>query len=186
MFCVEALIALPVRTLFLTLSSPPLPSSALQEGSTSCKPLQGNSLQALVDHDVRCWDTGRSLWQFEMTRDGCQTHLPWRGGTGWAENLRINFNCHGCDNEHTGCPGEPSLPDHNTCSYHWTDCAEGSGPGEDRLGRNWGGSGVLGQNEWLKAHVVQCPPWKYLSEWRVSRERCTAGHLRIHYRCCEK
>lgn len=40
------------------------------------------------------------------------------------------------------------------------------------MGRNWGGSGELGQNEWLSAHVVQCPEWKYLSEWRVSRERC--------------
>lgn len=54
------------------------------------------------------------------------------------------------------------------------------------MGRNWGGSGELGQNEWLSAHVVQCPEWKYLSEWRVSRERCQSGHLRIHYRCCEQ
>ena len=35
-------------------------------------------------------------------------------------------------------------------------------------------------------HVVQCPPNTYLSEWRVSRERCVPGHLRIHYRCCER
>jgi hypothetical protein len=31
-------------------------------------------------------------------------------------------------------------------------------------------------------HVVQCPPNSYLSEWRVDRERCIPGHLRIRYR----
>ena len=38
-----------------------------------------HSTKTLVDMDVRCWDKGRSMWQFEMTRDGCKDYLPWRG-----------------------------------------------------------------------------------------------------------
>jgi hypothetical protein len=60
-----------------------------QEGTTSCKVLNKNPIQALVDMDVRCWDKGRSMWQFLMTRDGCEDYLPWRGGTGVSEYLRI-------------------------------------------------------------------------------------------------
>ena len=37
-------------------------------------------VQALVDMDVRCWDKGRSMWQFMMTRDGY--------------NLRVCLPCH--------------------------------------------------------------------------------------------
>jgi len=50
----------------------PYHCAANQEGTTSCKTLQNNPIQALVDMDVRCWDKGRSMWQFMMTRDGCQ------------------------------------------------------------------------------------------------------------------
>lgn len=129
------------------------------------------------------------MWQFQMTRDGCEDYLPWRGGTGVADYLRIGYNCHGCGTDHED--GDICYPvdvDHHdtTCSMHWTACQPGSGPGSNGISKNWGGSGNAGQNDWLAGHVVQCPENTYLSEWRVSRERCIPGHLRIHYRCCER
>jgi len=175
-------------TLTSTWACNPYHCAANQPGTTQCRYLQDNPIQALVDLDVRCWDTGRSLWQFSMTRDGCQDYLPWKGGTGANEYLRIGYQCHGCGDHHCPCGppcvNEPNL-DPRGCTYHWTSCAPGSGPGANRMSKNWGGSGDLGQNDWLAHHVVRCPPNTYLSEWRVSRERCPAGQLRIRYRCCE-
>jgi len=167
----------------------PYHCAANQEGTTSCKAINKNPIQALADMDVRCWDKGRSMYQFMMTRDGCKDYLPWRGGTGEHEYLRIGYNCHGCDEEHdAGPPCYPITVDHHekTCSMHWTECKPGSGPGSNGISKNWGGSGDAGSNDWLAGHVVQCPANSYLSEWRVSRERCVSGHLRIHYRCCER
>jgi hypothetical protein len=41
--------------------------------------MRPHSTNTLVHMDARCWDKGRSMWQFKMTRDGCKDYLPWRG-----------------------------------------------------------------------------------------------------------